>query len=399
MKFVIVEIKNRDTFVLYDTINKGVCCCDLSALHKLVFDYKCEVVGFDTVTHNIVACCLNGTPRKTKTQSMCDVSIKRSAALISKGLPADKFPRSVKQHRNYPLHSRVIKTDSGDIRVTEGDILEFTTSENQKFVGLVVYASFSLALTSNFVLFNNLFLFIDGSLEILYSAYKSIQPCKISDSHRTYLHNVFNIYRQVAVLDAKRVTVSSAEQQSSVKLLIAEKQAELQQLNVSYANSQIFLTDIKMKAVLNEHLKDKLWYKIEDISACLPIGELKSAPSGVFNCSFSYNRLSSVWTLSLTTSVYIHANMYDMIETPYFYESDDADDDFTVAVQSDTPLWNPVLADICGSFKTSFKYGSSFCSVGWANKGYLLNYVKQFSFKSSHLVCSEVFQAFLKTVQ
>lgn len=390
MKFILVEIKNRDTFVLYDTVNKGVCCCDLNALHQLVYDYKFEVVGFDTVANKIVACCLNGTPRKVKTRSMCDDNIKRSASLISKGLPADKFPRSDRQQS--VLHSRVVKTDSGDVTVTEGDILEFRMSDNQKFVGLVVYVP---AIHSVSALSPNLFIFVDGFLDALYSKYKSIQPCKVSDIQKTYLHKVFNIFQQLAVLDVKRVA-----ERSSMQRLIAEKQAELQQLNVSYAKSQGFLVADQMKAILHEYLKDKLCFNIDGISACLPVGNLKSASSGVFTSSFSYDSLSSLWTLALTTSVYIYAHEYDMIDTPYFDESESsADGDGIEVVPADTSLWDVALADISGSFKTSFKRGKTSCSVGCTNKGYLINYRKSFSFKSSYAVGPAVFRAFLDTVQ
>ena len=40
MKFIIVEVKGKDLYTIYDTEHKGVCCCSMYTLKQLVKDYK-----------------------------------------------------------------------------------------------------------------------------------------------------------------------------------------------------------------------------------------------------------------------------------------------------------------------------------------------------------------------
>lgn len=88
MKFIIVEIKAKDLYTIYDTENKGVCCCSMYTLKQLVKDYKCKIVGLETkggklycVEHNI-----DETVRKRKAPCICEDETKRSAKTIVRGL-------------------------------------------------------------------------------------------------------------------------------------------------------------------------------------------------------------------------------------------------------------------------------------------------------------------------
>ena len=101
MNLCVVEIKNKDLFVVYDTDGGGVCCCTLYTLKQLVTEYKVNIKGFE-LSHNgkykVWECLFNGVKRQNKAPSMCNDETKRSATTIVKGLSCKKYPR-VKQVR------------------------------------------------------------------------------------------------------------------------------------------------------------------------------------------------------------------------------------------------------------------------------------------------------------
>lgn len=92
MKYIIVEKKNRDLFVIYDTTNGGVCCCSLYTIKQLVNDYHATIIGFNG--NKVVECDLDGNVRNKKAPSMCEILTKRSASTIIKGLDEKHYPRT-----------------------------------------------------------------------------------------------------------------------------------------------------------------------------------------------------------------------------------------------------------------------------------------------------------------
>lgn len=98
MTFIIVEIKDKDLYTIYDTENKGVCCCSMYTLKQLVKDYKCKIIGLKNKSgklfceeHNF-----DGTIRKRKAPCICQDETKRNARTIVRGLGEKDYPKETK---------------------------------------------------------------------------------------------------------------------------------------------------------------------------------------------------------------------------------------------------------------------------------------------------------------
>lgn len=98
MTFIIVEVKDKDLYTLYDTENKGVCCCSLYTIKQLVKDYKCKIIGLRSKNgklfceeHNF-----DGSVRKRKAPCICADETKRSARTIIKGMNEKDYPKETK---------------------------------------------------------------------------------------------------------------------------------------------------------------------------------------------------------------------------------------------------------------------------------------------------------------
>lgn len=124
--FCIVEKKDKDLFTIYDTENKGVCCCSLYTLKDLV-KQGCKINGFcfKNGKVSIQEVGLDGTPRVKKAPIICEDTTKRSAVTILKGLDEKHYPR-VKQNRKGVLGEMTVGTVV-DISYTCGDITTGTT--------------------------------------------------------------------------------------------------------------------------------------------------------------------------------------------------------------------------------------------------------------------------------
>ena len=100
MNFSIIEIKDKDLFVIYDMGNKGVCCCTKYTITELLkmghYIYGATIVNGRL---KILECDLNGNIRNKKASNCCDDLTKRSASTILKGLSEKQYPR-VKQNRS-----------------------------------------------------------------------------------------------------------------------------------------------------------------------------------------------------------------------------------------------------------------------------------------------------------
>lgn len=101
MKFIVVEIKQKNLYAIYDADNKGVCCCSAYTLAQLQAAGH-TVIGFSTDAAgklHIKECGLDGKPREKKAPVMCTDETKRSAGTIARGLDEKYYPR-VKQERS-----------------------------------------------------------------------------------------------------------------------------------------------------------------------------------------------------------------------------------------------------------------------------------------------------------
>ncbi len=100
MYFSIIEIKDKDLFVIYDMENKGACCCTRYTITELL-KMGHNICGAKIVNDRlkIVECDLNGNVRNKKAPNCCDDLTKRSPSTITKGLSEKQYPR-VKQNRS-----------------------------------------------------------------------------------------------------------------------------------------------------------------------------------------------------------------------------------------------------------------------------------------------------------
>ena len=100
MNFSIIEVKDKDLFVIYDMENKGACCCTKYTVTELL-KMGHNICGAKIVNGRlkIAECDLNGNLRNKKAPNCCDDLTKRSPSTISKGLSEKQFPR-VKQNRS-----------------------------------------------------------------------------------------------------------------------------------------------------------------------------------------------------------------------------------------------------------------------------------------------------------
>lgn len=98
MKFIIVEIKDKDLYTIYDVENKGVCCCSMYTLKQLVKDYKCKIIGLRSKNGKLYCEERNfdGTVRKRKAPCICQDETKRNAKTIVRGLGEKDYPKETK---------------------------------------------------------------------------------------------------------------------------------------------------------------------------------------------------------------------------------------------------------------------------------------------------------------
>lgn len=100
MNFSIIEIKDKDLYVIYDMLNKGVCCCSKYTIKELLNQgHQIYGVSVRNDKLNIVECDLQGNIREKKASNSCNDLTKRSASTISRGLDEKHYPR-VKQNRS-----------------------------------------------------------------------------------------------------------------------------------------------------------------------------------------------------------------------------------------------------------------------------------------------------------
>ena len=110
MKFIVIEIKDKDLFTIYDVENKGICCCSAYTLKQLLSNHN-EVLGCQVVNGklNVFECDLSGNKRAKKAPNCCSDTTKRSAVTIEKGLDEAHYPR-VKAERKLDVSSVTSKT-------------------------------------------------------------------------------------------------------------------------------------------------------------------------------------------------------------------------------------------------------------------------------------------------
>lgn len=99
MEFNILEIKDKDLYVIHDKEKGGVCCCSLYTIKQLL-DKGHKVNGVITTGARlkIQEVGLDSKPRSKKAPNCCTNETKRSLVTIEKGLDEKHYPK-VKQVR------------------------------------------------------------------------------------------------------------------------------------------------------------------------------------------------------------------------------------------------------------------------------------------------------------
>lgn len=101
MRFIVVEVKGKDLFTVYDTENKGVCCCSSYTLLQLL-DMGHEIIGCIKKPNgrlSVFECGLDGKQRAKKASVICTDETKRSATTIARGLDEKHYPRTKQERR------------------------------------------------------------------------------------------------------------------------------------------------------------------------------------------------------------------------------------------------------------------------------------------------------------
>lgn len=126
MKFIVIEIKDKDLFTIYDAENKGVCCCSAYTLKQLLNDHN-EVLGCKVVNGklNVFECDLAGNKRSKKASDCCKDLTKRSASTIEKGLLESKYPRIKTERSTVSVDFEPVMIAGTEVRTNQVKKLEF----------------------------------------------------------------------------------------------------------------------------------------------------------------------------------------------------------------------------------------------------------------------------------
>lgn len=155
MKFIVIEIKDKDLFTIYDVENKGVCCCSAYTLKQLLSDHN-EVLGCKVVNGklNVFECDLDGNKRSRKASNCCTDTTKRSAVTIEKGLDEEHYPRvkterkldttallkETRKVKGVDLHINDVKRFELKEGVVTGMILELPVAEYSTYSSVKIYS-------------------------------------------------------------------------------------------------------------------------------------------------------------------------------------------------------------------------------------------------------------------
>lgn len=151
MEFAIVEIKEKkDTYVIYDMENKGVCCCSSYTIKQLL-DNNHTVHGarYDNGRLKVSEVDLQGNLRTKKSGVICkDATKRRSMVTILKGLDEKHYPREIKSKRGNGSYVsiKIRRKDNKDFKL---EVLNGGFGLYKEFKGIGIQNSIGGIVTSN----------------------------------------------------------------------------------------------------------------------------------------------------------------------------------------------------------------------------------------------------------
>lgn len=240
MKFIVIEIKDKDLFTIYDVEHKGVCCCSAYTLKQLLSDHN-EVLGCQVVNGklNVFECDLDGNKRSRKASNCCTDTTKRSAVTIEKGLDEAHYPR-VKTERKLDtsaLMNETRKIKGVDLHIN--DVKRFDLNEGT-VTGMVLELPYPDSTYSSVKLYS-----LDkGVISFYVSHILDIKATRLTEEKR-------KIYDKIA---ADNVKLASLQKQ--YKSVREEWTREEQKLREKYGKKSNDLQQEvqKMQVLMNDHI-------------------------------------------------------------------------------------------------------------------------------------------------
>lgn len=240
MKFIVIEIKDKDLFTIYDVENKGVCCCSAYTLKQLLSDHN-EVLGCQVVNGklNVFECDLDGNKRSRKASNCCTDTTKRSAVTIEKGLDEAHYPRLKTERKldTTALTNEKRKIKGVDLHIN--DVKRFDLNE-----GTVTGMILELPVTDSTYSSMKIYSLDKGVISFYVSHIIDIKATRLTEEKR-------KIYDRIA---ADNVKLASLQKQ--YKSVRDEWTREEQKLREKYGKKSNDLQQEvqKMQMLMNDHI-------------------------------------------------------------------------------------------------------------------------------------------------
>lgn len=240
MKFIVIEIKDKDLFTIYDVEHKGVCCCSAYTLKQLLSDHN-EVLGCQVVNGklNVFECDLDGNKRSRKASNCCTDTTKRSAVTIEKGLDEAHYPRLKTERKldTTSLTNETRKIKGVDLHIN--DVKRFDLNE-----GTVTGMVLELPVTDSTYSSMKIYSLDKGVISLYVSHIIDIKATRLTEEKR-------KIYDRIA---ADNVKLASLQKQ--YKSVRDEWTREEQKLREKYGKKSNDLQQEvqKMQMLMNDHI-------------------------------------------------------------------------------------------------------------------------------------------------
>lgn len=240
MKFIVIEIKDKDLFTIYDVEHKGVCCCSAYTLKQLLSDHN-EVLGCQVVNGklNVFECDLDGNKRSRKASNCCTDTTKRSAVTIEKGLDEAHYPRLKTERKldTTALTNETRKIKGVDLHIN--DVKRFDLNE-----GTVTGMVLELPVTDSTYSSMKIYSLDKGVISFYVSHIIDIKSTRLTEEKR-------KIYDRIAADNVKLASL-----QNQYKSVRDEWTREEQKLREKYGKKSNDLQQEvqKMQTLMNDHI-------------------------------------------------------------------------------------------------------------------------------------------------
>lgn len=261
MKFAIVEIKEslKDTYVIYDMENKGVCCCSSYTIKQLI-ENNHTVYGAkynDNGRLKISEVDLQGNLRTKKTGIICKDTTKRSMVTITKGLDEKHYPREVKTKRgNGSCVSIQIKSkDNKKFRLNN---LCGCSHEYDEFKETGIQVSNGNIITSNGTVISAEFIKEINVKKAVFSS--QIKVAEVEEEERKLLEYMYCIYE--GILEQNRLITQKSDKIDKQLAELELEQARLKKEQKNLLDKNFNEKEEKKKFLYDECMK----YQYRDLT-------------------------------------------------------------------------------------------------------------------------------------